>query len=408
MENQYYLGIDLDDQYAVISYFQPKMKEPETFSMVAGSEIFQIPLLLAKKRGLGQWFIGEEAFKLALKQGEQTLGKLLSKALHGEKAFIEEECYLASELLALFLKKLILLSGSLLKPSVPDRLVISLEKHSRESAGLFFEMAPRLGLTADRITLIDRKESFYYFVCSQKEELFLHDVCLYDYRGEEMRCLTLQRNVRTTPQLVTLSGEIRQMDGEKKDESFQRILKDTLKEHIVSSVYLVGSGFEGDWMKESLAFLCRGRRAFMGKNLYSKGACYAAAVREKQAPWPYVYIGDNEMKVNVGLKLKNKGQEEFYTLIGAGENCYEAAGECEVLMSGTPKIDVWLQSPNSREAKVINLELSDLPERPDRATRLKITASPASDREVRVSIEDLGFGGIFKSSGKTWEHVVSL
>lgn len=408
MDNQYFLGIDLDDQFAIISYFQPKMKEPETVSMVAGSEIFQIPLLLAKKRGLGQWFIGEEALKLALKQGEQAQGMLLSKALNGEKAFLEEECYPAFELLALFLKKLIRLSGSLLQPSVPDRLVITLETLSGESAELFFNMAPKLGLTADRITLIDRKESFYYFACSQKEELFLHDVCLYDYRGEEMRCLRLERNVRTTPQLVTLSGEIRQMDRDHEDVSFQRILKDTLKEHIVSSVYLIGSGFEGDWMKESLAFLCRGRRAFMGKNLYSKGACYAAAVREKLVPWPYVYIGDHEMKVNVSLKLKNKGQEEFYTLVGAGENCYEAAGECEVLISGTPEIDVWLQSPDSREAKVINLELSDLPERPDKATRLRITARPSSDRRVLVSIEDLGFGDIFKSSGKTWEHVVAL
>ncbi len=36
MENQYYLGLDLDDEYAVISFFQLNMKEPETVSTVAG------------------------------------------------------------------------------------------------------------------------------------------------------------------------------------------------------------------------------------------------------------------------------------------------------------------------------------------------------------------------------------
>ncbi len=43
MENQYYLGLDLDDEYAVISFFQLNMKEPETVSTVAGREVYQIP-----------------------------------------------------------------------------------------------------------------------------------------------------------------------------------------------------------------------------------------------------------------------------------------------------------------------------------------------------------------------------
>ena len=48
MENRFYLGIDLDDENAVVSYYELNMKEPETLSMVAGSEVFQIPVLLTK------------------------------------------------------------------------------------------------------------------------------------------------------------------------------------------------------------------------------------------------------------------------------------------------------------------------------------------------------------------------
>ena len=58
-KTSYYLGIDLDNDNAVISYFQLNMKEPETVSTVAGSEVYQIPLILAKKHGIGQWFIGQ-------------------------------------------------------------------------------------------------------------------------------------------------------------------------------------------------------------------------------------------------------------------------------------------------------------------------------------------------------------
>ena len=62
----------------------------------------------------------------------------------------------------------------------------------------------------------------------------------------------------------------------------------------------------------------------MGKNLYSKGACYAAAVRDGQREWEYVYLGDNEMKLNVSLKVSAHGAAEFYTLISAGVSWYEA------------------------------------------------------------------------------------
>ena len=50
--NSYYIGIDLNDSYAMVSYFQQNMKEPETVSTVAGSEEFQIPLVLARRRAL--------------------------------------------------------------------------------------------------------------------------------------------------------------------------------------------------------------------------------------------------------------------------------------------------------------------------------------------------------------------
>lgn len=414
MEQQFYMGIDLDDENAVISVFQQNMKEPETVSTVAGSEVFQIPLCLTKKKGIGQWFIGEEARRLALEQGENEADcypgaeRFLSKAVGRERIFVEGEEYPAADLLALYLRKLMLLAGSLGKPTAPDRLVITLERLSRESTSLFSELAPKLGLMPEQIMLIDRKESFYYFACHQKAELFLHDVYLFDYRGKEISCCRMERNLRTKPQLVTMTEEIRHMDSDHADESFLGILTECFRGHVISAAYLIGDGFEGNWMKQSVSFLCRGRRAFIGKNLYSKGACYAAAVRAGQEEWPYVYMGDNEMKVNVSLKVLRRGNQEFFTLLRAGDNWYEAVGECEVILAGEPEISFWLQLPNSREAKIEKLTLADLPDRPRRATRLRIHAKPLSDHEVQVQIRDMGFGELFKSSDKTWTYVMSL
>lgn len=407
MVNPFYLGIDLDDENAVISFFQLNMREPETVSTVTGSEMFQIPMLIAKRSDMGQWYIGNDAGKIMLQQKDAGAGKLLGRAIRGEKVFVDGEKYPAEDLLVVYLKKLIYLAGSLGNPMAPDVLVISLETISREATRLFADMAPRLGLLADQVMLVDRKESFYYFAYNQPGELSLHDVSLFDYRRGKVCCCRLERNMRTTPQVVSLSEQTCDMTGEDRDAAFLQILTECITGHIVSSVYLVGDGFEGDWMKQSISFMCRGRRAFMGKNLYSKGACYAAAVRRGGMEWPYVYMGDSEMKVNVSLKVRNGDKAEFYTLISAGDNWYETVGECEVILDGLPEIDFWLQPPESREAKVEKLQLADLPKRPNKTTRLRITAKPLSDKKVQVQIKDMGFGELFKTSEKVWEHVMS-
>ena len=409
-KTSYYLGIDLDNDNAVISYFQLNMKEPETVSTVAGSEVYQIPLMLTKKHGIGQWFIGEEAKRLALLQGEEAVTGLLQAALAGKEFFIEGETYKAQELLALYIKKLVYLAGKLGNPVIPDFLVITLEQLSREVTELFLQVAEGIGIPEGKLTLIDRRESFYYFAFSQQKELWLHDVCLFDNRGDEVWCRRLERDQRTMPQLVTISEEQRNIDRTNKDASFLKIVSEVTGGHIVSAVYLTGDGFDGEWMKESLSFLCKGRRVFMGKNLYSKGACYAAAGKcmTEENSWQFVYMGDNEMKVNVSLKVQSQGKTEFYTLISAGDNWYETVGECEVLLDGSNEISFWLQLPNSKEAKIEKLTLADLPERPPRTTRLRIKAQPVSDMEVKIKIKDLGFGEIFKSSDKTWEYMMSL
>lgn len=408
MENRFYIGVDLDDCNAVISCYEVNSREPQTISAVAGSEVYQIPVLLAKKKGIGQWFIGEEALRLSIRQGEEAVGRLLDRALKQEMVFVEEEKYPAEELLVLYLKKLLLMAGGLGTVRLPDKLVICLKELSREAMTLFAGIAEKLGLGAEQVMLLDRKECFYYFVYHQAPELTLHDVYLFDYRGEDISCCRLEKKQRTSPQLITLTEEIRRLSAAVRDENFLKVLQDCFRGRIVSSAYLIGDGFDGDWLKRSVSFLCKGRRAFVGKNMYSKGACYAAEVSEHPQEWAYVYLGENEMKVNVSLKVYNRGTMEFFTLINAGDNWYETVGGCEVILSGTPEIDFWLQAPHSRTARIEKLTLSDLPERPDKTTRLRITAKPLSDAKVQIQLKDLGFGELFPGSGKVWDYVMNF
>ena len=407
--NSYYIGIDLNDSYAMVSYFQQNMKEPETVSTVAGSEEFQIPLVLARRKSIGKWYYGDEARRLS-KSGEMVcIDQLLKRALNSEKIVIDDDSFMAEELLALFLKKVMELPSKLGNPSSFDRLVICVDRLTKENVSMFYGMAVRLGINSRQLTVIDRKESFYYFALNQDKSLWLHDVVMFMQEKESIFFYSLKRDLRTTPQVVSIDESISYtLDKNDKDKSFLDIINESFKNQIISTVFLVGDTFAEGWMKQSGALLCKGSRVFMSNNLFTYGACYAAATRDKEAEWPFVYMGENEMKFNLSLKVHDKGELSFYNLISAGSNWFESKGQCEVIISGSYEVDFWKQLPKSREAKIETLRLTDMPPRPDRATRIRITATPVSDDRIDIEIKDLGFGEIFMSSGKVWHYEMTM
>ena len=104
-----YVGIDLNEKYAMVSYYAQGMSEPGTFSMVTGSEAYQIPVCLCKKKDGMQWLYGEEAKRYAKEEKTVCMDGLLKKALASESVESEGTLYEAADLLFLFLKKLLTL-----------------------------------------------------------------------------------------------------------------------------------------------------------------------------------------------------------------------------------------------------------------------------------------------------------
>jgi len=400
-----YVGIDLNDKYAMISYYMEGMSEPGTFSMVTGNEVYQIPVCISKRKETSQWIYGEEARRRAKEDKSLCIDGLLKKALADDTAELSGTVYDVKELLFLFLKKLLSLppqSGGLW----PDKLVIVTESMNLECRKLFRQFAKWADIAKDRIMLLDYRESFYYYALNQEPELCRNDIALYYYTTGKLLFWRLKSDRQTVPQVVTIEEKRYEAMLREKDEEFTEIVEASFSKKRISCVYLIGDGFDGGWMKKSLSAVCRGRRAFMGKNLFSKGACYGAAVKTGKKNWPYVYMGDNELKVNVSLKVENHGKDEFVTLVAAGENWYEAGRECEVILNGSPSVDFWFQEPRSSEAAVHSVELSGLPEQKDRTVRLRIAAKPAAPDKILFRITDMGFGEIFKASEKVWEYEI--
>ncbi len=407
MNDSIYLGIDISSRYTVLSIYNLNMAEPTTISTVVGEENYSIPTVLAKRLGMTQWFFGDEALRMSRMKEAIIVDELFNLALRDGNVVIDSENFIARDLIVIYFKKLFSLSGALSAIDDIEKLVLCVPQVTLEVMETSNYIASKLGIAQDKVMLIDRNECFYYYALSQKPELFLYNVALFDYSGTNMVSCTLNRNQTTRPQLVTLDvinhGEI----TENKDEEFDQVITTAMGNNLFSSVYLVGDGFDGEWMKVSLSHLCKGRKVFLGKNLYSKGACYAGVIKEGKKDWPFIYIGDNDLKLNLSIKILENNTMKFFTLIDAGQSWYDVKGECEVILDGEPEIEFYIQRPESREAHTELLELTDLPKRENRTTRLRIEARPISDVAVSITIFDLGFGEISPSSGKSWEHTIS-
>ncbi len=401
-----YIGIDLNDSYAMVSFATTMHREPETVSSVAGSEMFQIPLAVCMASSSGQWVYGDEAIRFEKADLGRCETNLLSRSLERDFTIIENQTYEVRMLLAIFLKKILLLAGKLGPKIEIGKVVFAFSKLNDKLMSLMEYVFEQLPVVRSKITVMDYMESFYYYALNQRDGLATHDVVMFLYFGKNMICWYLARGKQSKPQLVEIQEKDCGYLTENKDFDFSKIIPKIFEKKIISSIYLVGDGFEGDWMKHSLRILCQGRRAFLGKNLFSKGACYAAEVHAGLIPWNYAYMGENEMKFNISLKVRKNNEMAFHTLISAGDNLYEAESTCEVILDGPGEIDFWIQKPNSREAKIETLELTNLPSRPKKATRLRIQAKPVTDRSVRIRIRDLGLGEFFKASDMVWEYIM--
>ena len=197
-----YVGIDLNEKYAMVSYYAQGMSEPGTFSMVTGSEAYQIPVCLCKKKDGMQWLYGEEAKRYAKEEKTVCMDGLLKKALASESVESEGTLYEAADLLFLFLKKLLTLPPQNGEEPLPEKIVITTENMNLEYRKLFGLFAERMGISSECLLLLDYRESFYFYAFSQQQELCRNDVVLYYYTVGKLFCWIVNREKQTVPRSI--------------------------------------------------------------------------------------------------------------------------------------------------------------------------------------------------------------
>lgn len=427
--NRYMVGYDLGETDSQISFCTLNQTEPETLPIMAGTEEYNIPTLLCKRKEVNQWFYGKEALKQIENGDGIQVDHLLSKAYEGSMVEIDGNEYDPVALLSLYVKKSFHLFGLYAQPDKIEILVITTRIFDARMVTVLEQVVEALGLRTNRIFFQNYAESFYNYMLHQPRDLWQGKAVIFDYNREDLRSYTLEYNARTSP-VVTFVEEQRwqqyqipewpeeesalQSAKEELDEKFLEDTRRLFQNQFITAVYLIGPGFDGEWTEKSLPFLCRGRRVFRGNNLYSKGAAYSAM--EKLCPSvqgkEHVFLGSEKLKANIGLQVVKDGQESYKALIDAGVSWYDVKGTCQFLLESgdrffltvTPLAHVFQEKTPAGKYPVRNVEveLSGLPERPKRTTRIELRFSMKDVNHLVLEVEDLGFGEIIKGTHHVW------
>ena len=410
------LGYDISKKGCQISCYDLSLGEPGTLN--GASDDYQIPLALAYHDD--QWVYGEEALMIQKVDENKAVSDLFEKALRREKVTIAEKKYDAVWLLAKFIGLTIEKAGEI------ETITFTTPSTDIDVSKMLKGIGQHLGIDRENVYVQDYKESFCYYMFFQAKELWQYEAALFDCDAQEIKAFMLKKlhvaNQKGRESFVTVdkvaSARIQELEAlsailsaeeaKSADERFQSFIRNVFEKKVVSSVYLTGEGFEKKWYPDSLKVLCNGRRAFVGNNLYSKGACYTSVRRyQKYADGP-VYLDETRLTEQIALRMRVEGREGWYPIVSWGTRWYEADGQWEVILEDTSDVEIHIESLAGDELQVETVSLEGLQERRDYSMRLQISVMFLDERTCRMTFRDVGFGEFFPSTSFQTEKVIHL
>ena len=413
------VGVDLCEDVSQITCFNSVTYEPESICVNGNVEKYMIPTVLFYRRDTAEWTFGEEAFVWNREQDGVLVKGIVSKASKGEVVNVAGHEYQPGELLERFLKRVL----GLLKVEYPNntirRLVVTVKEKNIVLIQNIYQAVQNLGISRLRANVQSHEQCFVNYAMNQPKELHVNDVVLFDYNEEGLVYYQLSINRRTEPNTVlikkrdfcdTLSYEMLQEDPTRENVAylFESIALNVLHKQIVSTIYVTGKGFEGNWCKDALKRLCIGRRVFAGQNLYAKGAGYAArdAIGEGKLK-DYLYLGEEMLPVNISMPVFCAGREQEYSLVSAGTAWYNANNSISFIPDQETEVELKVEYVIGGQEERHFISMDGL-RNCDRTTRLELNLEFLDVYTCLVRINDRGFGDLFPSTNRVWEKMIKI
>ena len=428
-KNGVVVGFDLGNDYSQISYCRADQSMPDTMSLVMGEEQYNIPTVLCKMHGndgYNAWCVGNEALKCASQENGILVENLALLAKNNVLVKVYEEDLTADELLAIFIKKTLAILTMYVRIEDIEVIAFTMRDMDRVLMETVKKAVERLDMKHAAMHFLSHEDCFFQYIIHQPGEMWIHDVLLYDYRADGMKSYLLQMNRKTNPvacfiesasfsqmKLANTPQSYPEAEGAqyaKLDTTLLEIAKEQCETHNITSVFLLGDSFSKEWCKESLRYLCRGRRVFQGNNLFSKGACYGA--REKvyasTLSTSYVYLSDDKLRANIGMTCDRGRDEIYFPILDAGTSWYDAKREFDVMLTKNNTITLNIAPVDGGKARLAKISLEGLKVRGNKTNRVGLRFFMEDAQAVQIEITDKGFGEFFPSTGRMWRECLPL
>lgn len=350
------------------------------------------------------------------RQGMEIIQNFLPKVKKGESIAVGDKVSNPINVLAYFFKKTLSLTRKKYPNQTIKQLVITVDNQTKEFVKIIYSALALIGIEKDRALVISHKQAFLYYALYQPSELWVNDVGMFDFKGETLKYYQMQVDRNHTPILVGLKDldltdamEVPEDEPERKATIFENVVHATIHRQLLSSIYMTGEEFEGEWCDDVLRKLCVGRRLFKGMNLYVSGACYAAReIVEKKRLEDYILMDDNMVSYSVYLRVYADAEETKCFLCQAGTPWFQVDKEVDLIPDGDMELHVIARDVFSGVEKDVPIELEPVLGKIDKHCRINVRVRFEQVNKCVVTLKDKGFGETFPTSNRIWEKVIQM
>ena len=282
-----------------------------------------------------------------------------------------------------------------------------------------FDALDRIGIGKDRVSVQNHSQSFMYYALSQKKELWMNDVALYNFGIDGLKFYQISIDRRHRPITVGVSVKdyshelnykmLSELSEEELQEKFKNVVNATMHKQIVSTVYITGKGFVSKWVNETLDVFGAGKRIFKGINLFSEGACYAAKISSEPDKFAdYVFLSEDMVTTAISVNAYCEAKEQELIFVKTATPWYAADKTYEFILDNINEIEIVVRDDlkNTKISNILSLDMNV--SRPNKTTRVRMRVRYLNPKVCVITIKDLGFGEFYKSTNRIWEKILDF
>lgn len=412
-EKKLIIGIDLSKEYIQASYLTSGMDKPEAVMLGFASQTYDIPLEGYKKKGENKWAFGDTGRK-NYEEGEYLkVENVVEKVLDGSPVEIDDEKYMPLDILECLFRFVVRECVRVTDIEKVSKVAVCVEPFGRKMLDSVRTTLERMDIPKEDILLLNRTECFIYNALSGTEDLYQRGVAMFDFSGKRLTYSYMNYAMLEGKTIVMVDSTKDRVSANRQEEAdaeLTELASKMLGNTLMSSIYLTGKSFEKfDHLDQFVQFVTNRRRAFIGQTLYAEGAA--------QGAYEHFYGGNFKNRVlacedrilaDIDIDIVEREKPKVYRAIKVGTNWYMANKKLRFIVDDAKEINLHVHPIERKPDQNITISLEEFPKRPPRMTKIMVEFDFTSASECKVNVKDMGFGDIYKSTGKTIYQDIKL